>query len=194
MTNSVNDQQLVEAVRDGDESASTELYQRYARRVVGLVDSQMSDWLRGVTEAEDIAQSVFRSIFRGVQGGDYEAPPGNTLWSLIAVIAVRKTRRRATHHLAKRRDSKRSVALEPTDAVSSADGEEFASMTLDLRDALASLSEGDQETLALRIQGNTVEEIAETLNRSGRTIERRLQRIREHLADILLDDFSRDEK
>ena len=120
------DQALVMAVRSGDDRSVTELYDRYARRVFALVDSQMSDWLRSVTEPEDIVQSVFKSMFRGLQGGHFEAPPGNTLWSLIAVVAVRKTRRRATHHLA---------------------------------------------------QGHSVEEIAEIMGRTGRNIERSLQRI-----------------
>ena len=83
-----SDQTLVIAVRNGDQRSATELYDRYARRAFGLVHAQMSNWLATVTEPDDIVQSVFKSVFRGVTSGKYEAPEGNTLWSLIAVIAV----------------------------------------------------------------------------------------------------------
>ena len=74
--------------------------------------------LRASTEAEDIVQSVFRSMFRGVQEGNYEVEPGSTLWNLLAVISLSKLRRRALHQNAQRRDSERLVSLQTV-----ADGE-----------------------------------------------------------------------
>lgn len=94
-------------MKDGDQDAAHVLYKRYVQRVFGLVDSKLGVKLRASTEAEDIVQSVFRSMFRGVQEGNYEVEPGSTLWNLLAVISLSKLRRRALHQNAQRRDSER---------------------------------------------------------------------------------------
>lgn len=185
----VSDQALVLAIRNGDESSASELYNRYARRAFGLVRAQMSNWLATVTEPDDIVQSVFKSVFRGVTSGKYEAPEGNTLWSLIAVIAVRKTTCRARHHSAAIRDSKRNVPLEPSGGSELATTYDCQGLELDLRETLESLSESDQRVLVARIQGHSVEEIADTIGRTTRTVERSLQRIREKLADLVWDEL-----
>ncbi len=181
-----DDRELVFAIRHGDEAAATELFNRYAKRVFGLVHSQMSDWLRSVTEPDDIVQSVFRSMFQGVKGGDFDAPPGNSLWSLIAVIAVRKTRRRATHHMAERRDARRHQAMDAIEEVAESNEGLWNEIRLDLAETLAEFKEIDRDILLARIQGYSVEEIATAKDRSERTVERSLQRSREKLADLLL--------
>jgi RNA polymerase sigma-70 factor (ECF subfamily) len=148
----------------------------------------MSHWLQSVTEPEDIVQSIFRSMFRGVQGKSYDAPPGDTLWNLLAVIAVRKTRRRATHHRAERRDARRTVPLDSVDENAALDPSQYQHLELDLRDVVNSLRESDRAILLARIQGHTVEEIGCKIGRTSRTVERSLQRIRRQLADHLLDE------
>lgn len=183
------DESLVQAIRNGDEQSAAELYDRYARRVFALVHAQMADWLHSVTAPEDIVQSVFKSMFRGVQGGSYEAPEGNTLWSLIAVIAVRKIRRRATHHLAECRDAQRNVPIDSLEETQIPAAENFQLLEMDLREMLGSLRDADRKILLARIQGHSVDEIGEMMGRSSRTIERSLQRIRELLADLLSDEL-----
>lgn len=177
-------------VRDGDEQAAAALYDRYARRVFGLVRAKLGRQLGAVTEPEDIVQSVFRSVFRGMQSGNYDAPPGSTLWNLLAVIAVRKLSSQANHHAAKRRDSKRNVSLE-----SDSDGIEVAmeQVTAEffevcLQEALELLRPQHREILALRIQGHSIDEIRTITGRSRRTVERSLQQSREQLAESLLRD------
>ncbi len=184
-----SDQTLVRAVRNGDQRAATELYDRYARRAFGLVYTQMSNWLATVTEPDDIVQSVFKSVFRGVTSGRYEAPEGNTLWSLIAVIAVRKTTGRARHHSATIRDSNRNVPLESLGDSELAQTYDCQGLALDFKETLESLRESDQRVLLARIQGHSVEEIADRIGRTTRTVERSLQRIREKLADFVWDEL-----
>lgn len=163
------------------------LYDRYARRVFGLVESKLGARLRASTEPEDVVQSVFKSMFRGVQSGHYDAPPGTTLWNLLAVIAVHKLRRKAVHYAAQCRDSKRNVSLEVVDGVSLDESSlEFLEMTL--RETLETLRPLDREILSLRIERYTVDEISDQTGRSRRTVERSLQRSREQLSSLLLDD------
>ena len=185
---SVTDRSLLKLVRGGDEDAATTLYERYARRVFGLVESQLGDRLRANTEPEDVVQSVFKSMFRGVQAGHYDAPPGTTLWNLLAVIAVHKLRRKAGHHSAQRRDAKRNVPLETIDDGLALDQTSIEFLEVSVRETLELLRPLDREILSLRIERYTVDEISIETGRSRRTVERSLQRSRERLASLLLDE------
>ncbi len=182
------DRSLLVLVRGGDEDAATTLYERYARRVFGLVESQLGDRLRASTEPEDIVQSVFKSMFRGVQAGHYDAPPGTTLWNLLAVIAVHKLRRKAVHLSAQRRDAKRNVPLEVLEDGLALDQSSLEFLEITVRETLELLRPLDREILSLRIQQYTVDEISVETGRSRRTVERSLQRSREQLASLLLDE------
>ena len=177
-------------VQGGDESAAEMLYERYARRVFGLVRSKLGTRLSSMTEPEDIVQSVFKSVFRGMQSGNYDAPPGTTLWNLLAVIAVRKLSNKASHYAAKCRDASRNVPLEATEesisaALNQASMEFFE---LCMQEAMEMLRPSHREVLALRIKGHSVDEISEMTKRSRRTVERSLQASRELLAESLLNE------
>jgi RNA polymerase sigma-70 factor (ECF subfamily) len=175
-------------VRDGDEDAAGILYERYARRVLGLVESKLGARLRAATEPEDVVQSVFKSMFRGVQAGHYDAPPGATLWSLLAVISVNKLRRRGSHHSAKCRDIARVVSLDALVEAEAIDDSSIEFLQICLQETLEMLRPRDREILSLRIRGHTIDEISEITNRSCRTVERCLHKSREQLASLLLEE------
>jgi RNA polymerase sigma-70 factor (ECF subfamily) len=175
-------------VRDGDEDAANVLYERYARRVLGLVEAKLGARLRTTTEPEDVVQSVFKSMFRGVQSGNYDAPPGSTMWNLLAVIAVNKLRRRAVHQSAQRRDIRRLVSIETVEADDVIDESSVEFLQICVRETLGLLRSLDREIVSLRIQGHAVDEISEITGRSRRTVERCLQKSRKQLASLLLED------
>lgn len=175
-------------VRDGDAEAATTLYERYARRVLGLVEAKLGSRLRTTTEPEDVVQSVFKSMFRGVKSGNYDAPPGSTMWNLLAVIAVNKLRRRAAHQSAQRRDVSRQVSLDAVDHGEVVDDKSVEFFEICIRETLEMLRPLDREIVTLRIQGHTVDEIADMTSRSRRTVERSLQNSRRRLASVLLGD------
>jgi RNA polymerase sigma-70 factor (ECF subfamily) len=181
------DRSLLVLVRGGDEDAATTLYERYARRVFGLVEAKLGNRLRASTEPEDVVQSVFKSMFRGVQAGNYDAPPGTTLWNLLAVIAVHKLRRKAVHHSAQCRDSRRRVPLDAIDGIP-LDQSSIEFLEVTVRETLEMLRPVDREILSLRVQRYTVDEISDQTGRSRRTVERSLQRSRERLSSLLLDE------
>jgi RNA polymerase sigma factor (sigma-70 family) len=185
---SPTDRSLVVMVRDGDEDAANVLYERYARRVLGLVEAKLGARLRSTTEPEDVVQSVFKSMFRGVQSGNYDAPPGSTMWNLLAVIAVNKLRRRAVHQSAQRRDISRLVSIETVEAGDVIDESSVEFLQICVRETLGLLRSLDREIVSLRIQGHAVDEISEITGRSRRTVERCLQKSRKQLASLLLED------
>lgn len=181
---STTDKSLVFRLRSGDEDAAAELYHRYASRVFGLVRSQMADYLKAQVEPEDIVQSVFRSVFRGVESAGYDAPAGGTLWQLIAVLAVNKVRRNARRRVAAKRNLLRTESLEELESHEPS----FASpqiLECAVREAIAELTLQEQEVVLLRIQSYTVEEISTRIGKSRRTTERLLQSAKEELAKML---------
>ncbi len=184
---SQSDQSLVLMIRDGDDDAAALLYQRYAHRVLNLVQTRMSERLRSKTEPEDIVQSAFRSIFRGVRSGNYDAPDGAALWNLLAVIAVNKLRRHANRLFAQRRDAAREVAFEACDEALGIDQRSIEILEMTIRETLERMRPFDAQVLSLRLQRHSVEEISEQTGHSKRMVERSLQKSRLRLSDVLLD-------
>lgn len=183
-----SDDLLVLRIRQGDDDAATALYQKYAVRLKGLADRKMSAVVRRMCEPDDIVQSAFRSLFRGVNAGAYEAPEGSSLWSLLVVIAIRKVQRKATRN--------KSVAATSLSESPSGipEGEDFQDQLSPeqfesgLREAIEILKPAEREVVEFRVQGFSVEEISDRLHKSCRTVERTLQRIRKKLAEEL--DFT----
>ena len=184
-----SDRTLIRRVRDGDDRAAALLYERYANRVFGLVESGLGRVLRSTTEPEDIVQSVFKSVFRTMRSGKIKTPPGMTLWNLIAVIAVNKLKKKARRENAQRRDSKRNLSIDDENIVIES-AESVETFQVFVRETLEFLEEKDREILSLRIDGHSVNEISNRTGRSRRTVERSLQRSRIRLANLLLADDS----
>lgn len=174
-------------IRAGDQEAASQLYDRYARRVFGLVKSKLGARLAAATEPDDIVQSVFRSVFRGMQAGNYDAPEGATLWNLLAVIAVRKLANRANHFAAQCRNVARNEPIENASLATTMDQASIAFLEICLRETLDELRDFDREVLTLRVQNYSVDEISELTGRAKRSIERSLQNSRLRLSDLLLD-------
>src|SRR6478752_7985762 len=101
---SISDRSLLRRLQHGQADASTELYLRYAERLLALTAAQSSAELARRVDPEDIVQSVFRTFFRRVSVGDYDVPDGEEIWKLLLVIALNKIRTTAVHQRAAKRD------------------------------------------------------------------------------------------
>ncbi len=186
-----SDQSLIARLRTGDEQAANEFYDRYVRRVYGLVQQQMADHLRAMVQPEDIVQSVFKSIFRGLSSGDYNAPQSGSLWHLVAIVAVHKVRSNARRRLASKRDERRSQSIDELQNFEAASRLTAGEFELAIREAIEGLRPIEREVVMLRVQAYSVEEISNKLQRSRRGVERNLQSAREKLIQILDDgEFS----
>lgn len=182
------DDALLERFRDGDEAAAAELYVRYGKRLARLADGWIAADLRSRFDAEDVVQSVFRTFFRRASSGEYEAPDESELWRLLLTIALNKLRNRAHHHRAAKRSAARTLPLvsDRASGDSSSGGEEEGLLLQWVIDELlASGAESRRRIVELRILGCTVEEIADSVQRSRRTVERTLQEFRQTLIEAL---------
>lgn len=187
-----SDQSLLRRFRHGDDDAALQLYMRYAERLLRLARKETPNELNVRFDPEDIVQSVFRTFFRRVASGQYEAPEGDELWKLLLVMALNKVRTRGAFHRAGKRDIRKTQGL--PEASNSQDGslEEEARniLRLSVEEIVSQQPESHRDIIRLRIDGLEVQAIADETKRSKRTVERVLQSFREQLlkSAVLFDE------
>jgi RNA polymerase sigma-70 factor, ECF subfamily len=191
-TTGQTDHVLVGQCRGGDQNAATQLYARYAKRLMALVRRRCSADLARAAGVEDIVQSVFKTLFQRIGQGYYDIPDGEELWKLLLVITLNKIRAKATYIHAVKRDPRRSA-----DAASTYQSLEWLECSrtaavehadLVLEETLERLPIQHRLMLQLRIDGYTVAEIAGLTGRSLRSVERILQETRSKLRDLLPEE------
>jgi len=188
----LSDGTLLRRFQSGEDDAATAIYLRYAKRLQRLAASQTGVELAVRLDPEDVVQSVFRTFFRRAAEGHYEIPDGEELWKLFLVIALNKIRSLGQYHRAAKRDLKNTKNfsnIEPYVASNdSPDEQAYNVLRMTIDDVLKDLSESQREIIMLRIEGNHVNTIAETVGRAKRSVERVLQSFRETLSEQLEDD------
>jgi RNA polymerase sigma factor (sigma-70 family) len=186
------DHQLLEDLRQGNRDAATSLYERYADRLRQLIRSKCSAALARRLDADDILQSVFHAFFKGAKGGCYQVPAGEEIWPLLLVIALNKIRTQGSFHRAAKRDVRLTCGLDESKSLKRAvldleapESVPFMQMVAD--EALERIPQNQREIIELRMAGYEVEEIAQLVGRSKRTVERILQSCRQLLSQILCE-------
>ena len=162
-TDGPTDHLLLKRIRTGDQDAATELYLRYARRLLRLASSQSSSALTSRVDPEDVVQSVFRTLFRRVSNGFYDVPPGDELWQLLLVLALNKIRKLATYHQAQKRDVRKTQDYE---TVQQFDEQQHATDETSLQilqmvvdDLLLELPTTKRRIIEMRIEGYRADDI-----------------------------------
>jgi hypothetical protein len=79
-------QELLDRLKQGDETAAGELLDRYASRLIALAMSRIHGRLQRRIDPEDIVQSALGSFFRRAGDGCYQVADGDDLWPLRSTI------------------------------------------------------------------------------------------------------------
>jgi RNA polymerase sigma factor (sigma-70 family) len=170
-------------LESGDAEAARGLWDHYFRNLVELARARLQNFPRQATDEEDIALSAFASFCRGVENGRFAGLLGrDSLWRLLVHITACKI----ADHARRQRAQKRSPERGPvTDAeldlvVGREPSPEFAAEVVEeCRRLLDTLPEDVLRSVALwRMEGWTVEEIADKLKCAPVTVKRKLARIR----------------
>src|SRR5262245_57347305 len=108
----VNDSfaQLMQRLRTGEDNAAREVFERYARRLIGLARGRFDQRLAHKVDPEDVVQSAYKSFFLRQRDGRLEVGSWDNLWSLLVLITLRKCADRVEYLRAERRDAAREVA------------------------------------------------------------------------------------
>ena len=196
---------LIGQVRLGDEAAAQELWDRYSERIVEVARRSLKDSSRRVQDEEDVAVIAFKSLLAGISAGRFpELDQREKLWRLLMVITTRKAAAAIERDHRQKRgggDVRGDSAVMSQKNESNASGgfdrltsgnpsPDIAAVLADqTRKLLAELTdETAQRVAALKIEGFTHQEIADKLDITTRTVERRLKQIRELWQKILSED------
>ena len=187
--------ELLDRVRQGDEQAATDLFDRYVERLIGLAQRRLSGKLRRRIDAEDVVQSVYRSFFSNAQDGRYALHQSGDLWRLLAAVTINKVRNQARHGKAAKRSveaeqsaiggdsmmgiSPEAVCRDPSPA-------ELGALLEEIEAEMSDLSRLKREIVELRLQGRSNEEIAQQACCTERTVQRTLRQLKERLEQKLL--------
>ena len=190
----------IEGLKQGDEQAVADIWNRYFERLVQLARQKLGSTPRRVADEEDVAVSVFRCLCAGAEHGRLaEISDRGDLWRVLVTMTLRKTIDQQRRLGGKKRGGGK-VRGESVWAKSSGDdpspGLQQFGDALHTPEILASIEEEgqrllealDDETLKQvaiwKLEGFTNDEIAVKLDLTTRSIERKLQRIREKWSQV----------
>ena len=179
----------------GDEDAARLLWQRYYRELVELARARLGTTPRRVADEEDVALSVLRCLYEGAARGQFaELVNRGELWQLLAAITGRKV----IDQQRRLNQQKRGGGRVRGDSVMHGNDDDRSSVGFDqfggeaaTPEVLAIAAEEFQRLMALldddrlrqiaqcKLEGYTNEEIGQRLGLACRSIERKLQRIRQ---------------
>jgi DNA-directed RNA polymerase specialized sigma24 family protein len=179
---------MIDQLQLGDPAAVQQLWRRYFQRLVALARKKLADTPRRVADEEDVALSAFDSFCRNIEQGRFpDLADRDGLWRLLMVITARKAGRLVRDQARLKRgggavkdnDTAEGPGLLEEVLSQEPDPAFAAAAADDLRRLMEVLGDDDLRRVAQRrLEGYSVEEIAEQLRFAPRSIKRKLQFIR----------------
>jgi DNA-directed RNA polymerase specialized sigma24 family protein len=174
----------------GDPAAVQQLWERYFRRLVGLARLKLHSAARRAADEEDVALSAFDSFCRHAERGRFpQLADRDGLWRLLVVITARKASHLVRDEGRRKPGGGAAAVPEPADSdegsvleqvLSRQPSPEMAAQVAEeYRRLLDGLGDRELEAVAVaRMEGYSVEEIAERLGYAPRSVKRKLRLIR----------------
>ena len=179
---------------DGDELAIEQIWRKYYDQLVRLARRKLMDANRRMADEEDIAISTFESFCRGATAGRFpQLSDREDLWKiLVTIAAIKAIRQKRDAGRQKRGSGKvRGESVfgggddHPGRGIGNVLGQEptpeIAAVAADECRRLLAMLPNDtlRDVAQQKLEGFTNEEIADRMQCAPRTVERRLQKIRE---------------
>ena len=179
-------------LKEGDNRAVEVIWKRCFEKLVKLARKRLGNMPRRTDDEEDVALSAMNSFYRAVQRGRLpEMEDRDDLWRILATITSRKIGHRNRKHFSAKRgggtvrgESVFANAFEGAN-LGQVQGKaptpdlavETAETCLELIGKLGDPSLA--QLVVLKLEGRTNSEVAATLNCATRTVERKLEKVRE---------------
>jgi len=185
----------IQQLKEGDQEAARQLWSEYFERLLMAARQRLGEGPRRVADEEDVVVSVFDSLCRGAAKGRFDQlTDRQDLWMLLLTI----TRQKSVDEIRRRTRQKRGGGAVRGESVFAREVDESAAVGISeltsdepTPDLLVSAEDNFRYLLGLlrddtlrrvahlRMEGHTDDEIADQLNVSKRTIERKLKLIRD---------------
>src|SRR5262245_12665176 len=180
---------LLDRPRQAAQEAARRIFDTFARRLIGLARSRLDGAILRKVGAEDVVQSALLSFFRRDAVKPFDLANWDNLWSLLAVITLRKCGHQVEHY----RAACRAVSLEAGKPASAGD-ESAASWVALARDPTPSegamladtlgqlldgLDEREASIVRLTLEGRSVAEISRTVGRSEYLVRKVVSQVKD---------------
>jgi len=183
---------------EGDADAAQKIWNDYFGKLVRLARRKLEGIPSRDSDEEDVALSAMNSFYRGMAQHKFDHLHNrDDLWKLLVTITVRKATARRRSYFAQKRGGgqvrgesvfghrdggqdglARVLGTEPTPELAMSVAENCRRMLDQLQDVTL------RQVALWTLEGYRTEEVAEKLGCVRRTVERKLERIREIWAEI----------
>lgn len=198
MSEDKNVSHWIDLVKEGDSVAAHQLWHHYYDRLVRRARQHLRGQNRGMADEEDIVVSVFESFYRAAEQGRFpDMADRDDLWRLLLKMSARKIVDKRRHDGRQRRGAGEPILSlqgpdDDADVIEAIGDEPTPEMVLMMTEAfetlISHLDDGQLREIAVgKMEGFSNAELAQRLECSERTIERRLHLIREKCQQELID-------
>lgn len=164
------------------------VFAEWSTRLVNIVRSRLSRGMRKRVDAEDIVQSVFRTVWRRQQNGQMEIQDVTNAWRYMVRIAINKTCRAVRFNKASIRNVEKEIAAPLSAMPATSHHVDRSPLITEKLEAIASQLMGThRQILELRFEGYTVSQVAEKVGVTRQTVYRCLHLVREQLEEEMAD-------
>jgi DNA-directed RNA polymerase specialized sigma24 family protein len=193
----------ITGLKAGDAAAAEGLWHRYFPNMVALARRKLAGSPAGASDEEDMALSAFDSLCRGAAQGRFpKLADRHCLWPLLALITARKVYD-AVHW--EHRQKRGGGAVQAESELAGQDGRQFAldevmapeptpqavaAMNEQCGRLLETLPPPERQVVRYKLEGYTNNEIAQMLQVTPRTVERKLDLVRRTWTEVLRDESS----
>ena len=192
-------EELLDAMQRGEDEAFTTFFNRHYDQLVQFAKKKLGSFPLRTFDADDVAQSAMKSLFKSLRENRYEAQNSIEIWQILITITKNKLLDRRRRQQAQ----KRGGGNVRGESIWAQTGEDCGlheqrdtrhNMTpeaqvelLETTDLLFQQLEDDKtrEVARLLLAGYRINDIAEELNCVRRTVERKIAQIRELWNDVL---------
>jgi RNA polymerase sigma-70 factor (ECF subfamily) len=186
--------EFLTGLRDRDDAAAREFFERYTRQLIALALRHIDPRLRHRVEPEDVVQSAYKSFFVRYDAGKVDLVNWNSLWGLLTRITMRKCSERAAYHRAQRRDAAREASPPPGEDAPRRETPgheptpiEAAVLGETVQQLFADLDDEERPILEMSLQGYSTREISERIGRAERTVRLLREGVRHRLERMQQD-------
>jgi RNA polymerase sigma factor (sigma-70 family) len=187
---------LIEQLRSADKTerdrAAGQVWQRYFPQLLDLARRHLDQRVRRREDEEDVLQTMYKSLCRRLEQGKFQLDGRSDLWRLMVKMTLFKSRTVATRHGREARDYRREQlapaapaddSLPPAWDLEAMEGAgptpaEAAVLAEEFQLRLQILPDNLRQIALWRLEDESNQAIAQKLNCTERSVERKLNRIR----------------